>query len=120
MSDLPDNYDPADDISAVDDELFSKFRPEHSVILSFQRLQFYILELQRIKGEPQKQLPDDELVQQSSPLARPSRCARLWNWSPVKYVLHPCTGGLSCKGDCCPDEPPGAKREPDLIAKGKT
>ena len=51
MSDLPDNYDPVDDINAVDDELFSKFRPEHSVILSFQRLQFYILELQRIERE---------------------------------------------------------------------
>ena len=68
-------------------------------------------------GEPQQAPPDDdELVQTSSPPERTSRCARLWHWSPIKYDLHPCTGGLSCKGDCCPDEPPGAGREPDLMA----
>ena len=51
MSDLPDNYDPVDDISAVDSELTGSFMFEHPLILSFQRLQLYILELQRIERE---------------------------------------------------------------------
>ena len=51
MSDLPDNYDPVDDISAVEDKLHEKLSSIHPVILSFQRLQFYILELQRIERE---------------------------------------------------------------------
>ena len=54
MSDLPDNYDPVDDISAIDGELTNRYVPLDPVVLSFQRLQFYILELQRVDREREK------------------------------------------------------------------
>ena len=63
MNDLPDNYDPWDDIDAVDRELTGSFTFEHPLILSFQRLQFYILELQQAAREAR----DDEPARAGHP-----------------------------------------------------
>ena len=46
MSDLPDNYDPADDISQIEWELSNRHEPPNLALLSFVRIQTYILDLQ--------------------------------------------------------------------------